>query len=298
MPDFIPHIPSAKFSHPNSCYSFIVRFAADDSFGEIYFPPEVTIAQDFNAFLNQHKFRLHPENLQLWRTVFFKTSGKKRKAAIADLLNKAKSYGAYQVSAQVKLAQLPDRHNPNSPTAKNQDLATIVADKINTLLAAKLDEASGRSRAIIEDYQEEVASLKQVISEKDKLIQELKEQGRKHEQDLFKLREYERILGIVDTANTSPFTVVVDSDTGLGDIIHLNSPFQGGDLEILDPAHYDEDGYNHNIAPANFTASNEESEGGGTPFDLPSGASKAGTISLEEIDLGLSVEDLAAGLAI
>jgi hypothetical protein len=245
--DFIDHIPEAKFTHPDSCYSFIVRFDSAESMVEIYFPPGVEIAADFNSWLIQHKFRVHAGNPQLW-TSFLSLFG--RKKAVRELLQKATANGAYQIEPDTTVEQIQDRSNVDSSLPNRQDLATTIADKINALIAGKLEKVVSQNQAAIAEYKEKIEVLEKVVKEQEQEIKQLKQECRKQKQDLFKLSEYERILGIGEREVVSPFSAIARDDLEAEDISHLNSPFRGGDLEILDSNEYDETEYNQNISPA------------------------------------------------
>ena len=239
------HIPKSKFTYPDSCYSFIVRLNEIESVAEIYFPPEVAIADDFDAWLTKHKFCLNENNPQLY-TSRLCAYGKRK--IVEGLLERAKDNGAYQIDQKAKIEEIGNRSEVTQAKPKD-DLATTVAEKINALVAQKLESIINSNQKAIAEYEEKIADLNEQLAAKDTQIEELKQINSRQTQKLSNLKEYERLLGITKQPR-SPFDFTPVASIEPSDITHLNSPFKGGDLEILDPDDYDEAEYNENIAPA------------------------------------------------
>lgn len=280
----IKHLPASKFTYPDSCYSFIMRDNPCYRKIEIYLPPGVKVATDFEQWLNKNDFRPSNVNPQAF------TAPRKPQArldAVHKLLANAAKNGAYEIHFRDKPEDLKERSG-EKPGA--EDIVAILAKRVDSLVDQKLQtldqqkkiealeqQLVAKDQEVAElkkswdrqknELEQEIESLSGKLADKDHEITSLKKTLGKRQADLQKLDQYEQILGVT-SPERSPFDSFdyseIESDEP-PDILHLSSPFSGDEMEVLDADDYDETEYTQKYAPAKFMP--EE-------------------ISLEEIDLG------------
>jgi flagellar biosynthesis chaperone FliJ len=231
-------IPSNKFTHPDSCYSFIARKNTEEKLLEIYFPPDVKIAADFQDWLNKNNYERSQDNLQLFTSELNNTT----KGSLEKILSLAKKNGAFEIQPDVEFDSLSDRTIKSS----NKDLASVVAEKVNDLVEEKLQDILAKTatnQKKLDQYEEKIARYEQQLKEQEQQLNQLQKQLTEKVQEI---NNFKSLFG-ENIKTPSPFFNLQQEQEE--NTIHLNSPFNLSDTEITDLNDYDDTEYNRNISP-------------------------------------------------
>ena len=244
-------IPASKFTYPDSCYSFIARKNTEKKLLEIYFPPDVAIAADFKQWLDSNNYRQNKNNDRLFTAKFYLSS----EADLDDIVSLAKKNGAIKLENDCDLSSLPDR----AIKSDHQDLASMIAQRVNSLVEEKLQAILAQTAAnqeAIARYEERLAKYEQQLKEREEKLDFLQQKLAEKESEI---NSFKSLFG-GSKLPASPFLRVEEEGEGEEDTTHLNSPFSSNDTEVIDPDDYDDTEYNRNISPFNAEQSSNNKD--------------------------------------